>query len=94
MTGGATAGLVAVLEADPRRARRWADDGAPWLGKPDRPPKPAISHTAGVDIGTWIFIVVAALAVLGGVTGYVLQYRDGDRRPPLDGIERSGAISE
>ena len=47
-----------------------------------------------MDIGTWVFIVGAALAVLGGVTGYVLQYRDGDRRPPLDGIEHSGAISE
>ena len=55
---------------------------------------PAVSHTAEVDIGTWIFIVGAALAVLGGVAGYVLQYRDGDRRPPLDGIEDSGAISE
>jgi hypothetical protein len=42
----------------------------------------------------WIFIVGAALAVLGGVTGYVLQHRDGDRSPPLDGIEHSGAISE
>ncbi|MDT0353801.1 hypothetical protein [Pseudonocardia charpentierae] len=47
-----------------------------------------------MDIGTWIFIVGAGLAVLGGVTGYVLQNRDGDRRPPLDGIENSGAISE
>jgi hypothetical protein len=47
-----------------------------------------------VDIGTWIFIAAAALAVVGGVTGYVLQYRNGDRRPPLDGIEDSGAVSE
>ena len=47
-----------------------------------------------VDIGTWIFVVGAALATLGGIIGYVLQYRDGDRRPPLDGIEQSGAISE
>jgi len=47
-----------------------------------------------VDIGTWIFVVGAALATLGGITGYILQYRDGDRRPPLDGIEHSGAISE
>ena len=35
-----------------------------------------------MDIGTWIFVVGAALATLGGITGYVLQYRDGDRRPP------------
>jgi len=54
----------------------------------------AVGHTAVVDIGTWIFVVGAALATLGGITGYVLQYRDGDRRPPLDGIENSGAISE
>jgi hypothetical protein len=56
--------------------------------------KRAIRHTAEVDIGTWMFIAGAALAVLGGVTGYVLQYRDGDRRPPLHGIEHSGAVSE
>lgn len=40
-------------------------------------------HTAEVDIWTWIFRVGAALVVLGGITGYVLQYRDGDRRPTV-----------
>jgi hypothetical protein len=53
-----------------------------------------IRHPVDVDIGTWILIGGAALAVLGGIAGHVLQYRGGDRRPPLDGIEQSGAISE
>jgi hypothetical protein len=51
-------------------------------------------HSAAIDVGTWLFIVGAALAVLSGIAGHVLQYRSGDRRPPLDGMEKSGAVSE